>query len=140
MLTGDSGEDAIELLCTAIVAEDVLSATYQFTWIKDDTPIDLSDNRIIVRTYMQCACLALAMYASTAINKLITIVQVADNNNTSSFVIKATDSNATLDNGIYRCAVTLTISGVNSFSKTSQISTVLYKGMTSYSNTNQVFY
>ena len=51
LLTGMSGEDAIELLCTAIVAEDVLSAIYQFTWIKDDTPVDLSDNRIIVRIY-----------------------------------------------------------------------------------------
>ena len=49
LLTGDSGEDAIELLCTAIVAEDVISASYQFTWIKDDTPIDiLSNKRIMV--------------------------------------------------------------------------------------------
>ena len=68
-------------------------------------------------------------HTSAAINKLIAIIQVTDNNNTSSFVIKDTDSNATLDNGIYRCEVTLTISGVNSFSKTSQMSIVLFKGM-----------
>ena len=48
LIVGDSGEDAVELLCTALVAEDVLSATYQFTWIKDDTLVDLSNNRIMV--------------------------------------------------------------------------------------------
>ena len=48
LIIGDSREDVIKLLCTAMVAEDVLSATYQFAWIKDDTPIDLSDNRIMV--------------------------------------------------------------------------------------------
>ena len=51
LLTGNSGEDAIELSCTLLVTEDVISATYQFTWIKDDTPIDLSDNRIMVHIY-----------------------------------------------------------------------------------------
>ena len=48
LLIGDSGEDSIELLCTAIVAEDVMSASYQFTWIKDDTPVDFSNDRIMV--------------------------------------------------------------------------------------------
>ena len=48
LLTGDPGEDAIELLCIAIVAEDVMLATYQFTWIKDDTHIDSSNDRILV--------------------------------------------------------------------------------------------
>ena len=48
LFTGNSGEDAIELLCTATVAEDVMSASYQFTWMKDDTPLDISNNRIVV--------------------------------------------------------------------------------------------
>ena len=58
--------------------------------------------------------------------------QVTNNNNTSSLAIKATDTNATLDNGIYRCEVTLTISGLDNFSKISQNSTVLFKGMLQY--------
>ena len=60
---------------------------------------------------------------------MFAIFQVTNDDNTSSLAIKATDTNATLDNGIYRCEVTLIISGVNSFSKTSQNSTVLFKGM-----------
>ena len=53
LLTGDSGEDPIELLCTAIVREDVMLASYQFTWIKDDTPVDMSNER-----FMVCICIA----------------------------------------------------------------------------------
>ena len=53
MLTGDSGEDPIELLCTAIVREDVVLASYQFTWIKDDSPVDMSNER-----FMVCICIA----------------------------------------------------------------------------------
>ena len=48
LLTGDSGENAIELVCIAAVAEDITSASYQFTWIKDNTPVDLSNDRIEV--------------------------------------------------------------------------------------------
>ena len=50
LLIGDSGVDAIELICTAAVAEDVTSASYQFTWIKDNTPIGLPNDRIMVHT------------------------------------------------------------------------------------------
>ena len=56
-------------------------------------------------------------------------LQVTNSYSTSSFAIKATDTNATLDNGIYKCEVTLTISGINNFSKTSNDSTVVLKGM-----------
>ena len=56
-------------------------------------------------------------------------VQVANNYTTSSLTIQDTDTNATLDNGIYSCQVTLTISGVDSFNKTSNDSTVIFKGM-----------
>ena len=56
-------------------------------------------------------------------------VQVANNYSTSSLTIQGTDTNATLDNGIYSCQVTLTISGVNSFNVTSNNSTVIFKGI-----------
>ena len=46
----------------------------------------------------------------------------------SSLAIQATDTNATLDNGVYSCQVTLTIFGVDSFSKASNNSVVLFKG------------
>ena len=46
----------------------------------------------------------------------------------SSLIIKANDTNATLDNGIYSCQVTLTIFEVDSFNKTSNNSVVLFKG------------
>ena len=48
LFIGVSGEDALKLLCVATAAEDIISATYQFTWIKDNTPLDLSDDRIVV--------------------------------------------------------------------------------------------
>ena len=57
------------------------------------------------------------------------LVQLTNNNNTSSFVIKATDADATLDNGIYTCQVTLTIFGLYNLSKISNDSIVLFKGM-----------
>ena len=47
----------------------------------------------------------------------------------SSLTIQATDTNATLDNGVYNCQVTLTIFGVDNFNKTSNNSTVLFKGI-----------
>ena len=56
-------------------------------------------------------------------------VQIANNYSTSSFTIQATDTNATLDNGIYSCQVTLIISGVDSFNTTSNASTVIFKGI-----------
>ena len=55
--------------------------------------------------------------------------QVANNYSTSSLTIQGTDTNATLDNGIYSCQVTLTISGVDSFNVTSNNSTVIFKGI-----------
>ena len=47
----------------------------------------------------------------------------------SSLTIKATDTNATLDNDIYSCQATLIIFGVDNFIKTSNNSIVLFKGM-----------
>ena len=51
LLNGNSGEDILELLCTAIVIEDV-PVSYQFVWIKDDISIDLPNDRIVVCTYV----------------------------------------------------------------------------------------
>ena len=51
-MTGDSGEDAIKLVCTVIVEEGVMFSSYQFTWSKDATPIDISNDRIVVRTHV----------------------------------------------------------------------------------------
>ena len=59
----------------------------------------------------------------------LTLTQVANNYSTSSLTIQATDTNATLDNGIFSCQVTLTISGVDTFNKISNNSTVIFKGM-----------
>ena len=55
--------------------------------------------------------------------------QVANNYSTSSLTVQGTDTNATLDNGVYSCQVTLTISGVDSFNVTSNNSTVIFKGI-----------
>ena len=55
-------------------------------------------------------------------------MQVTNNSNASSFVITSTDTNATLDNDVYSCQVTLIIYGVDSFSTTSNNSVVLFKG------------
>ena len=60
--TGNSGEDVIELLCTATVAEYVISASYQFTWIKDDTPVNISNDRIMVCSFFEYV---LAMFVNT---------------------------------------------------------------------------
>ena len=52
LANGTSGEDAVELLCTAVVA-DVILASYQFTWMKNDVPVNLSDSRYMVHcTYI----------------------------------------------------------------------------------------
>jgi len=48
LTTGGSGEDAVQLLCTVAVMENIVEALYQFTWIKDGNSLDLSNNRIQV--------------------------------------------------------------------------------------------
>ena len=57
------------------------------------------------------------------------IAQVTNNYTTSLLTIQATDTNATLDNGIYSCQLTLTIFGAEKFNKTSNTSTISLKGM-----------
>ena len=42
LITGDSGEDAIELICTVSTTENLSSDSYNFEWSKDGTPLDLS--------------------------------------------------------------------------------------------------
>ena len=41
LVTGDSRRDPISLMCTASVAENVILASYQFTWFKDGFPLDM---------------------------------------------------------------------------------------------------
>ena len=48
LFTGDSGEDAVELLCTVAVMEDIVEALYQFTWMKNGNSLDILSNRIQV--------------------------------------------------------------------------------------------
>ena len=48
LIVGDTGEDPIKLLCTALVEEDVMLPYYQFKWIKDSSPADLLNDRIEV--------------------------------------------------------------------------------------------
>ena len=103
---------------------------YQFTWIKDATPVDLSNDRIeVIITNYNCTAYLFKLCWIHYIMLYIIPVQVTTNYSTSSLTIKATDTNATLDNGVYSCQVTLTISGVDSFNKTSSNSTVIFKGM-----------
>jgi len=42
LVTGDSGEDAIEMLCSVTTTENLVSDSYNFEWSKDGTPLDLS--------------------------------------------------------------------------------------------------
>jgi len=48
MITGNAGQTPINLICTAVLVESVMSAEYQFTWMKDGNSIDQSDSRINV--------------------------------------------------------------------------------------------
>ena len=48
LITGDSGEDSVELLCTVSVAENVTLDSYHFEWLKDSTSIGLFDYRTIM--------------------------------------------------------------------------------------------
>ena len=52
LVNGTSNEDPIELLCTAIVTEDVILASYQFTWMKNDASVNLSDSIYAVYTLL----------------------------------------------------------------------------------------
>ena len=58
LVTGTSNEDPIELLCSAVVIEGIILASYQFEWMKNDIPINFSDYRYMVCTYSKmCGCL-----------------------------------------------------------------------------------
>ena len=48
LVTGHSGEDAIELSCVVTVMEDIVETFYQFAWTKDENSVDLSSDRIQV--------------------------------------------------------------------------------------------
>ena len=48
LVTGDSGEDAIELLCNVSRTENLTSDFYDFKWFKDGTSLDLSYYKTIM--------------------------------------------------------------------------------------------
>lgn len=50
LIIGNSGMDNINLLCTTMVMQNLASSDYTFTWMKDGSPLNLSDNRIMVYT------------------------------------------------------------------------------------------
>ncbi|XP_065904304.1 receptor-type tyrosine-protein phosphatase delta-like isoform X2 [Dysidea avara] len=100
-ISGDEGGQSIELNCTASVEPDVVLQSYQFIWMKNGSPVDLSISRI----------------------------NVIDETMSSSYGIDAMDTNATLDNGMYTCQVTLTIAGVDGFLSTSNSATVGLRAM-----------
>jgi len=53
MITGDAGNVPVNLTCTAsVIPTDIISAAYVFTWRRNETVIDTSnDTRIMV-----CMC------------------------------------------------------------------------------------
>ena len=53
LVNGTSNEDPIELLCTAIVTEDIILASYQFTWMKNDASVNFSDSIYMVYTLLR---------------------------------------------------------------------------------------
>ena len=116
-ISGDEGGQSIELNCTASVEPDVVLQSYQFIWMKNGSPVDLSISRINVCQY----ALFVNIYH---FDKL----QVIDETMSSSYGIDAMDTNATLDNGMYTCQVTLTIAGVDGFLSTSNSATVGLRG------------
>jgi len=55
--------------------------------------------------------------------------QVTNDAMSSSLIINAADTNATLDNGMYTCQITLTVTGEDDFTSTSDDATVRLQGM-----------
>lgn len=51
LVNGTSNEDAVNLICKAIVTEGVISASYHFIWMKNNESLDLSDSRYMVCAY-----------------------------------------------------------------------------------------
>jgi len=47
-INGDERLQNIALSCTSSVEENVSSPSYQFTWMLNQSPIDLTDTRIVV--------------------------------------------------------------------------------------------
>ncbi|XP_065904759.1 cell adhesion molecule DSCAML1-like isoform X2 [Dysidea avara] len=118
LFTGDSGEDAVELLCTVAVMEDIVEALYQFTWMKNGNSLDILSNRIQITN--------------------------SDDALSSSLYIDAADSNALLNNGVYTCDVIVTIAEVDSFvysSGQSMVSLRVYSNLraVNITSTNVVF-
>jgi len=48
VISGDEGSTPIAFACKPSVVENVTSTTYQFTWMKDGSTINVPDDRITV--------------------------------------------------------------------------------------------
>ena len=105
--------------------ETIASPSYQYTWIKEGSPVDLSDTRIMI---MVCT-----VSASVSSYIMMCIIFQVTIETTSLYVVDASNTNATLDNGIYNCQVTVTIAGEDSFTTTSNSVTIGLQG-TKYTN------
>ncbi|XP_065907794.1 cell adhesion molecule DSCAM-like isoform X2 [Dysidea avara] len=98
LVNGNSGEDTIELICIASVNGNAVSATYKFIWMKDGEPFDFFDYKNVE----------------------------AHSTTSSTLYINATDTNATIHNGVYQCAATLIIYEEDDFTKLSGKVQVLF--------------
>jgi len=48
VISGDERTDSIAFICSPSVVEDVASPSYQYTWMRNENLIDLTDPRITV--------------------------------------------------------------------------------------------
>ena len=69
------------------------------------------------------------LYVVTSIGMFF---QITNNNNTSLFTIKANETDAKADNGMYNCQITLFIAEMDNFSSASNYSVVLFEGTVYY--------
>ena len=69
LVTGISSKDPLELNCNVIVAEDVILASYQFIWLRNDIPVTISDSRYIVCLYMPCSYVHTVSYVILSDNQ-----------------------------------------------------------------------
>ena len=120
LVNGTSNEDPIKLLCTAVITEGIMLASYEFTWLKNDASVNLSDSiYMVLDSYI------------TVYKQLLYFVsyfQITSNNNTSSFTIEENNTNAIEDNGMYSCQITLIIAEIDNFSSVSNYSFVMLEG------------
>ena len=118
LVTGNSGDDSIELHCTAVTTKDIISDSYEFIWSKNGVTMDQLNIENVV-----CRCCILLDYGYFFVTQIIT-----NNSTSSTLYINAIDTNATVHNGMYTCQVTLAIAEEDKFSQFSNKSRVAFSG------------